>query len=320
MAANEQQHDQWSGMGTGWAITSTMIGGIAHPRAAGATCSTGCSGSRMCSCRSGSSWAAPPASTSSGFGTGGERVTRPEPERELIRRVSPFALPAAILAYVVGAALRRRGCGLVRRHRDRPRLPELLGERATPSRGPPRCRRRSSASSRSAATSARLIIYTLALVGLNQLAWFSPARVRARAGARDRRAPRLRDQGAVRPHAGRPLDVRRSAAAVIAGILAATFEPPSTEDFVFGCWGPTVKVGGFDLCFNFITVAGGPHDDHRAAAVLRRVPQAQGGAGQVPVADGAGRAVRAREHRRTDARAPARRRSCRSWRRSSSSS
>ena len=46
MAANEEQHDQWSGMGTGWAITSTMIGGIAHPRAAGATCSTGCSGSR----------------------------------------------------------------------------------------------------------------------------------------------------------------------------------------------------------------------------------------------------------------------------------
>ena len=29
MAANEQRSDQWSGMGTGWAITSTMIGGIA---------------------------------------------------------------------------------------------------------------------------------------------------------------------------------------------------------------------------------------------------------------------------------------------------
>ena len=39
---------------------------------------------------------------------------------------------------------------------------------------------------------------------------------------------------------------------MIAGILAATFEPPSTEDFVFGCWGPTIRVGGFDLCFNFI--------------------------------------------------------------------
>lgn len=28
MAAEEQQDDRWSGMGTGWAITSTMIGGI----------------------------------------------------------------------------------------------------------------------------------------------------------------------------------------------------------------------------------------------------------------------------------------------------
>jgi ATP synthase protein I len=28
MAAHEQQDDRWSGMGTGWAITSTMIGAI----------------------------------------------------------------------------------------------------------------------------------------------------------------------------------------------------------------------------------------------------------------------------------------------------
>lgn len=28
MAANEQRSDRWSGMGTGWSITSTMIGGI----------------------------------------------------------------------------------------------------------------------------------------------------------------------------------------------------------------------------------------------------------------------------------------------------
>jgi ATP synthase protein I len=28
MTANEQPSDRWSGMGTGWAITSTMIGGI----------------------------------------------------------------------------------------------------------------------------------------------------------------------------------------------------------------------------------------------------------------------------------------------------
>lgn len=29
MAANEERNDRWSGMGTGWSITSTMIGGIA---------------------------------------------------------------------------------------------------------------------------------------------------------------------------------------------------------------------------------------------------------------------------------------------------
>jgi ATP synthase protein I len=29
MAANEEQSERWSGMGTGWSITSTMIGGIA---------------------------------------------------------------------------------------------------------------------------------------------------------------------------------------------------------------------------------------------------------------------------------------------------
>ena len=37
------------------------------------------------------------------------------------------------------------------------------------------------------------------------------------------------------------------------GILAATFEPPGTSDFVYGCWGPSVQLGGFNFCFNFIT-------------------------------------------------------------------
>ena len=40
-----------------------------------------------------------------------------------------------------------------------------------------------------------------------------------------------------------------------AGILAAaTFEPPSTKDFVYGCWGPAYKIAGFVFCFNFITL------------------------------------------------------------------
>jgi F-type H+-transporting ATPase subunit a len=37
------------------------------------------------------------------------------------------------------------------------------------------------------------------------------------------------------------------------GVLAATFEAPSTKDFVYGCWGGSVKVFGFDLCLNFVT-------------------------------------------------------------------
>jgi F-type H+-transporting ATPase subunit a len=38
----------------------------------------------------------------------------------------------------------------------------------------------------------------------------------------------------------------------VIGLLAAVFEPPSTKDFVFGCWGGAFKLFGFDTCFNFI--------------------------------------------------------------------
>jgi len=37
-------------------------------------------------------------------------------------------------------------------------------------------------------------------------------------------------------------------------LLAATFEPPSTKDFVFACWGPSLRIGGSSMCVNFITV------------------------------------------------------------------
>jgi F-type H+-transporting ATPase subunit a len=40
---------------------------------------------------------------------------------------------------------------------------------------------------------------------------------------------------------------------VIGSLLAATFEPPSTKDFVFGCWGGSIHLFGFEVCFNFIT-------------------------------------------------------------------
>jgi F-type H+-transporting ATPase subunit a len=38
------------------------------------------------------------------------------------------------------------------------------------------------------------------------------------------------------------------------GLVAVVFEAPTTKDFVFGCWGPSVRIGGAPVCFNFITV------------------------------------------------------------------
>jgi F-type H+-transporting ATPase subunit a len=40
---------------------------------------------------------------------------------------------------------------------------------------------------------------------------------------------------------------------LIGPILGAEFEPPSTKDFVYGCWGDGFTVFGFHLCMNFIT-------------------------------------------------------------------
>jgi F-type H+-transporting ATPase subunit a len=38
---------------------------------------------------------------------------------------------------------------------------------------------------------------------------------------------------------------------VSAGLLAA-FEPPTTKDFVWPCWGPSLEIGGISFCMNFI--------------------------------------------------------------------
>jgi F-type H+-transporting ATPase subunit a len=35
--------------------------------------------------------------------------------------------------------------------------------------------------------------------------------------------------------------------------LLAQFHPPSTKDFVWDCWGPSLPVGGLSFCLNFIT-------------------------------------------------------------------
>ncbi len=40
---------------------------------------------------------------------------------------------------------------------------------------------------------------------------------------------------------------------MIGPVLAAEFERPSTNDFVYGCWGGKFQVFGFTFCLNFIT-------------------------------------------------------------------
>jgi F-type H+-transporting ATPase subunit a len=39
---------------------------------------------------------------------------------------------------------------------------------------------------------------------------------------------------------------------ILPAFLAA-FEPPTTKDFVWGCWGPSLRAGGLEFCLNFIT-------------------------------------------------------------------
>ena len=34
--------------------------------------------------------------------------------------------------------------------------------------------------------------------------------------------------------------------------ILAAFEPPTTKDFVWACWGPSVQIGGVPFCMNFI--------------------------------------------------------------------
>jgi hypothetical protein len=100
-------------------------------------------------------------------------VAGAEPERELIRRVTPFTLPAAIAAYAIGALVDGADAGwsaaiavvlvylnflanaisLAWAADDAPALVSVVAF---------------------GGYAVRLIVYTVALVLLNQLDWFSP--------------------------------------------------------------------------------------------------------------------------------------------------
>jgi ATP synthase protein I len=100
-------------------------------------------------------------------------VTRPEPERELIRRVSPFAIPAAILAYAVGALFGGGSAGwsaaiaivIVYLNFVANALSIAWAASISPTLV---------MIAALGGYAIRLIVYTVALVLLNQLSWFSP--------------------------------------------------------------------------------------------------------------------------------------------------
>ena len=100
-------------------------------------------------------------------------MTAPEPERALIRRVSPFAVPAAIVAFVVAALFGGTSVGWSAVIAIAIVYANFVANAL------------SIAWAATVSTTlvsivalggyvVRLVVYTIALVLLNQLAWFSP--------------------------------------------------------------------------------------------------------------------------------------------------
>jgi hypothetical protein len=100
-------------------------------------------------------------------------VTAAEPERVLIRRVSPFAVPAAVVAYSAAALLGGASAGWSSAIAIAIVYMNFLANTLSIAWA-------ASISSTLVSIVAlggyvvRLVIYTIALVLLNQLAWFSP--------------------------------------------------------------------------------------------------------------------------------------------------
>ena len=100
-------------------------------------------------------------------------MTAPEPERALIRRVSPFAVPAAIVAFVVAALFGGAAAGwsaaiaiaVVYANFVANALSIAWAATVSPTLV---------SIVALGGYVVRLVVYTIALVLLNQLAWFSP--------------------------------------------------------------------------------------------------------------------------------------------------
>lgn len=100
-------------------------------------------------------------------------MARAEPERELIRRVTPFALPAAILAYAVGALIDGSAAGWSAAIAVALVYLNFLANALSLAWAADKAPALVSAVA-FGGYALRLIVYTVALVLLNQLSWFSP--------------------------------------------------------------------------------------------------------------------------------------------------
>ena len=100
-------------------------------------------------------------------------MARAEPERELVRRVSPFAVPALVLAFAVGALIGGADAGWSAAIAIAIVYVNFVANAWSLAWA-------ASVSTTLVAIVAlggyvvRLIVYTIALVLLNQLSWFSP--------------------------------------------------------------------------------------------------------------------------------------------------
>ena len=185
-------------------------------------------------------------------------TTTVEPERELVRRLLPFAIPVLAIAAGAGAALGGAGAAwsaaiaivIVALN-----LVAHAGSMAWAARVSPMILMAVGLGG----YVVRIAAFTVALLLLDRLAWFSPlAFVAAFAPATivllvvEMRllAGRMQADLWYFPEKTWPEDLA-GADHVIAAILAEDFHPPATQDFVFDCYF-SVDLFGIEFCFNFI--------------------------------------------------------------------
>ncbi len=296
-----RKSEAWSGMGTGWAITSTLVGGMATRRRAGIPARPAPRhGNRVHGARHRPRGGERDLHRVSAVRQGRRVTTTVEPERELVRRLLPFSVPALAIAAGAGAAIGGSGAawsaaiaivvvalnfvahagvdGL-----GRPHLADGPDGRRT---GRLRRAPRGLHGRPPAAGQARLVL---------------PARVRRRVRAGHDRAPRGGDaaarRGGCRPTSGTSRSGPRDRGDPRRGV-----PPTGDQGLRLRLLLQRRPVRHRDLLQLHHRARRGVGPDLHAL-VLLRVPEAEDRAGQAPVADGAGSRVRARADRAADARA-----------------